>query len=445
VIFDTPHEPWPVSGPPGSSLAEASRYIVTKLFPDSDYTDIRQAYSTAPTWVANAEDELAGLTYPTDRRPHFSREDFERLKTELAEVEFPKLKAVDTMTQAYQQLFDIEKGNALVNFEAFREEIIATALADNEAFERETATVDEGPSLGSSLYFAADLIGALGAETEPLTGPLDFFAGTYEFFSELYGSSKSTGSARQPFGEPQQLRDEAAKLAIDMARRYESLSDTFGHFQVLFSTDWGRLSKAAQYATGPWSLPPYSDEHPRLGVLRQSLATAGQAGLYEALVPLAYDQWVVSPWWTRLAEANDNQGFDPAGYSCAHEANNGGDPVQPFAGFPALSVGSVRFEADLAQPYRNHFTARVLVSKANPLVLQDSGESIGSGLAGYPGVGSSGARPEAALIEKLFNPPTPGSEFSSPNGLGLAQAEFLGLSTWSMPRLQCGIPLAYSE
>lgn len=444
TVFGTPHEAWPLSGPPGSSLAEASRYLAQRLFPEEHYADVRQAYATAPTWVDQKSGELPGIFYPAAQRPHFSRADFEALKRQLATVEFPDLKAVDTMTRAYQRLFGTEKVDALIDFNENKEEIVAKALRDNAAYEKETATVDEGASVGSSLYFAADAIGAFGAETEPLTGPLDFFAGAYDFFSELYGSSESTGTAKQPFGEPQQLRDEAAKLAADMASRYQDLSDTFGHFEVLFDTDWGRLRRAAAYASGKWSLPPYSPEHPQLGLLQQSLATAGEAGLYEALVPLAYDQWVISPWWTQVSGVGDNEGFDPARYSCAHDASDEGSPVQPFAGFPASSVGTIRYEADLAQPYRNHFTARVLVSKADPLLLQDSGESVGSGLVGYPGVQSSGAPPEKTLTDKLFDSPTLATDFSFPDGLGLSQAGFLGLPTWDMPRLQCGMPLAYA-
>jgi hypothetical protein len=442
VIFGTPHEEWPDSGPPGSSMAEASRYIAGRLFPGEGYTDVRQAYSTARTWVHGATGKLIGITYPAGQRPHFSRADFEALKSELMTVEFPDLENVETMTSEYQGVFTKVKVDALINFKSNGEKIIETALKDNADYQKETATVNEGASIGTSLYFASDLIGAFGAETEPLTGPLDFFAGTYDFFSELYGSSADTGTATQPFGEPQMLRGEVAKLGEDMAKRYESLSDTFGHFEVLFDTDWGRLRKASENSLDQWDLPQYSDQHPQLGLLTQSLATAGEAGLYEALMPIAYEQWVISPWWTENEGALDNEGFNPATYSCLHENNNEGGPQQPFKSFPESGIGLVRFEADLAQPYRNHFTARVLISKADPLTLEAVSQSGGANI-NYPGVKDVGAAPEGALTEKLFDPPTKATEFAFPDHLGLSEAGFFGLSSWSMPRLQCGMPIAY--
>jgi hypothetical protein len=442
VTFGTPHEEWPDSGPPGSSLAEANRYIAGRLFQNEGYTDVRQAYSTARTWVGEATGKLEGLSYPAAQRPHFSRADFEALKNELLHVEFPDLKAVETMTTQYQKVFGEAKVDGLINFGTNGQKIIETALEDNADYEKATATVNEGASLATSLYFASDVITAFGAETEPLTGPLDFFAASYDFFSELYGSSEDTGSATQPFGEPEMLRGEVAKLGEDMAKRYAVLSETFGHFEVLFDTDWGRLRKAAEYATGQWALPQYDEAHPQLGLLTQSLATAGEAGLYEALLPIAYEQWVISPWWTKN-DGSYNEYFRPTGYICVHENDNGGGPMRPFEGFPETGVGEVRFEADRDQPYRNHFTARVLVSKADPLTLEEEGESVGSALANYPGVKHVGAAPPKALTEKLFEPPTKATEFQFPDRLGLSKAAFFGLPSWSTPRLQCGMPIAY--
>ncbi|HEY2054807.1 MAG TPA: hypothetical protein VGH14_12820 [Solirubrobacterales bacterium] len=443
VIFGTRHEEWPDSGPPGSSFAEASRYIAGKLFPGEGLTDIRQAYSSAPTWIVGAADKVMGIKYPTAQRPHFSRADFEALKAELIDVEFPDLENIDTMTQDYQAVFGKQELTGLVNFRDINQELISKALNDDEAFKKEIATVNEGPSVGSATYFAADLIGLLGPEADFLTGPMDFMAGSYDFFSELYGSSDSTGSATQPFGEPQQLRDEAAKLALDMAERYEALSGTFGHFEVLFDTDWARLRKASQLATKRWSLAPVSGENPQLGLLQQSLATAGQAGLYEALVPLAYDQWVVSPWWTKNEE-EQNHAFDPATYTCLHEPGNFEHPVQPFDGFPGAGMGQIRWEAEAGQPFRNHFTTRVLVSKSDPLTLESVSEKLGLKSAEYPGVKNVGAAPEKVLTEKLFDPPTKASKPSFPDGLDLSKVGFFGLPTWTMPRLQCGMPLAYA-
>jgi hypothetical protein len=445
VIFGTGPEPWPVSGPPGSAAANASKYVAQQLFPGAKYTDVRQAYATAPTWITSKPGELAGLTYPTDQRAQFSRADFEALKTELETVEFPDLAAVDTMTQNYQELFGNEKVNGLINFNQNKNEIITKALHDNEAFERETATVEEGPSVGSALYFASETIGLFGPETEAITGPLGFFASAYDFFSELYGSTTSEETGKQPFEEPQEITDEASKLAADMAERYQTLSETFEHFEVLYDTDWSRLRKAAQFAAGQWSLPPYTQLDPQKGLLQQSLATAGQSGLYEALVPLAYEQWVVSPWFTDAGGDNNNKGPKnvngtpgPSEYFC-HGPSGG-----PFESFPGSSLAWIRFEADSAGGQKNHFTGRALVSKADPLVLEQASEEVGSGDANYPGVANNGAAPEAALTEKLFDEPSLASNFSFPDGLGLSKVGFFGLPSWSTPRLQCGMPLEFA-
>jgi hypothetical protein len=443
VIFGTPHEEWPDSGPPGSSMEEASRYIAAQLFPGKGYTDVRQAYSTARTWIHGMTGKLTGINYPAAQRPHFSRADFEALKSELVHVEFPDLENVETMTGEYQEVFGRAKVDALINFKSNGQKIIETALEDNADYEKETATVNEGASLGTSLYFASDLIGAFGAETEPLTGPLDFFAGTYDFFSELYGSSEDTGSATQPFGEPEMLRGEVAKLGEDMAKRYETLSETFGHFEVLFDTDWGRLRKASENSLDEWDLPQYSEAHPQLGLLTQSLATAGEAGLYEALMPVAYEQWVISPFWTENEGALDNEGFNSATYTCVHEGEHGRETVPPFSAFPESDVGLVRSEGDLGKPYRNGFTARLMVSKADPLTLEPAGQPVGGSNANYPGVKNVGAAPTKAVTEKLFDQPTKATEFAFPDRLGLSKPGFFGMSSWSMPRLQCGMPIAY--
>jgi hypothetical protein len=444
TTFGAPHEAWPVSGPPGSSLGEAGRYIAEKLFPEQTppYTEVRQAYATAPAWIDSKPAELAGIGYPAAQRPHFGRADFEALKNELLDNEFPKLKAIDTMTEDYQKLFGTAQLTGLIDFKLIQSELISKALKDNAAYEKQTATVDEGPSVGSALYFAADAIG-LFPPAEEFAAPIGFFASAYDFFSELYGSSESTGTAKQPFGEPQQISDEAAKLTADLSSRYQTLSATFEHFEVLFDTDWGRLHRAAENATGKWSLPASSS---RLHFLQQSLATAGQAGLYEALVPLAYDQWVVSPWYTDAGGDENNEGpMNVGGTAGPREYHCDGPTSGPFDGFPDSSLAWVRFEANSAGGQKNHFTGRALVSKAGPLVLRQDEEVIGDGAqANYPGVVRNGAPPEAALTEKLFDEPTAASNPSEPDGLGLSKVGFLGLSTWNMPRLQCGMPLAFA-
>jgi hypothetical protein len=446
VIFGTPSEPWPVSGPPGSALANASEYIAQKLFPEDHYTDVREAYATAPAWIISKPGELAGLTYPTGKRPRFSRADFAALKNELLTVEFPDLTAINTMTHSYQELFGTEKTDALVNFKAVAQEIIKTALNENEAFQRETATVEEGPSVGSALYFASETIGAFGPETEAITGPLGFFASAYDFFSELYGSTTSENTAKQPFEEPQEITDEASQLAVDMAQRYWGLTELFGHFEVLYDTDWSRLKRASALADGQWSLPPYTTKAPQLRILQQSLATAGQAGLYEALVPLAYEQWVVSPYYTDAGGDNNNKGPKnvngtpgPRDYYCNDEESEG-----PFQAFPDSSLAWIRFEPDSAGGEKNHFTGRAIVGKADPLVLGQAEEPIGSGQANYPGVLRNGAAPEEKLTKKLFDPPSVATNFSFPDGLGLSKVGFLGLPSWATPRLQCGMPSAYA-
>jgi hypothetical protein len=458
VVFGTPHQGWPLEGPPGSSLANASDYLVNyssgdgvNMFPGNGYTDMRQAYVPqllSASWSTKRQN-LNDIPYPTSERAHFSRADFDTLKAQFS-TEMGDLADVQKMIDNYESVFQQASGNEWFQFQQAlygdnNNGILSQVFKDEQSYENQQVTVQEGPTVGSTLYFAADALDFFAPEAGM---PTSLFASAFDFFSELYSSSQDAGfrkNGSQPPGEPEEVTATAAKVGQALDARYSSMDWTLQHLGALFASDWGRLQAADLQASGDWNL---SGKALRLFV--QSLATSGEAALYQALMPVAYDQWVISPYWTYpLGEGNpDNEGVDPTkqpgpqNYLCTTGGKgNDQEAIRPFQDFPASAMGWVRWEGDnQGNSDRNHFTGRVLVSKADPLQLYDSGLSVGSDLAGFPGVGQSGAAPGSAITDKIFDAPSKATLPNEPAGLGLSRADFFAMPDWVTPRLQCGVP-----
>jgi hypothetical protein len=162
---------------------------------------------------------------------------------------------------------------------------------------------------------------------------------------------------------------------------------------------------------------------------------------YQALMPLAYDQFFISPVYTRTGNngPKDVTKAGPRDYHCD-------DGPNPFEKAPDSALHYVRFEAsggasENQRNYgRNHAIGRALKSKANPLTTQlsDTTHGYGSGLGEYPDTKKAGSDAPAGLTDVLFAKPKPAGSPTNPRGLGMSKDEFFGMDTWTAPRLQCG-------
>ena len=429
-----PHTPWPLSGPPGSSLAEANRYIASRLFVAGGFTDVRDAYVglLENDWNSLRATLDAEIAYPTGTTA-FTAKEFADLRAQLA-MEFSRLAQVQKMFDNYKRVFSVVgQEEAMLQMDEIGNTIKSLALKDNAKFLVETAELNEKPIVGDVLYFVGDLFDVFPGG-EVAGGPIGLFASAWDLFSELADSNKKRPPTPRPFDEPQRIIDRADQLGADLADRYATMGDTFDHLLRVYASDWGKLQQAYAYSLGPWAL---SDSAP----LTQSLALGIQTAFYQALMPVAYDQFFVSPVYTRTGNTRpkDVTKPGPSDYHCDEGPN-------PFAKAPASALHYVRWEAsdgaseNQANRGRNHAIGRALKSQADPLTTQESSTThgFGSGLADYADTKRAGSDPPASLTDPLFAAPSAGGSPTRPGGLGMSKDEFFGMDTWTAPRLQCG-------
>jgi hypothetical protein len=230
---------------------------------------------------------------------------------------------------------------------------------------------------------------------------------------------------------------------------------TLNHVMTLFAGDSEKLKQASAHAKSKWNLAANSAKE---NLLIQSISIGIEKALYEALMPLAYEQWFISPVFTRDGQLN-RTGQDvtkpgPLDYVC----NSGPSPFKGKEAAPSSSVHWLRYESsgqvsektkggDNPSDRRNHSIGSGLKSKSNPLrpVKNSSDHEYGAKIAQFPIVNSSsgtetggGASPPEELMDPLFEEPSRASTPYDPSGLGMNKDEFFGLDAWTTPRFQCG-------
>jgi hypothetical protein len=460
---------WPLPYAEGSDIGNASEYIVQQIWPDdatcddpsSDpcVKDVRQEYISRlgdigdDSWESNYRDLNA--IDPTEDLPDdwsdSQKDAFTKLQRELLK-EFNSIARVKGMIGAYQQIFTSEEDNDLLDMSYISTKVKSEVMKEAENYETEQAQLNAEAPVGESLYFVADIFDAFEGG-EALGGPVAMFASAWDFFSHIAESSdKESNPVPHPPNLPQLIEDQADQVGHDLFESYETMNLTLYHIAQLLTADSAKLKAAAGHANGSWQLTT-SGTNSNRKLLIQALSTGIERSLYQALLPVAYDQWWISPVFqadgSNQGPANVNDVASLIGYDC----KAGPNPFTPENGgssAPGSTVSYVRWEPSLqnsdnatgkgAYQRRNHSIGVGLKSKANPLLTEvndDSHEqpvripqSAGTGTGG-------GDSPPDDLMTPLFAPVSLASQPYDPQGLAMTREDVFGLESFDRGRLQC--------
>lgn len=448
-----PKQPWTYAPSDSAAMGAAHKIVVGALWPrdarcapnDACVTDVRDEYvpHISDDWDSY-RDLLSDTDPPDDAGPDVQAA-YTKLQRQLRR-EFDYLGQIQNLFDNYKTLFRDAQTNGLLDMEKIGNDVKSQALKDSAAFEAEQAELDAHAPVGNALNVAANLLKIFEGGAQ-FGGPVALFASAWDLYTTISESNKKKKVIPHPPDYPQLIVDRADQLGVDLVTQYQDLNDTLDHLLAVFVSDPGKLNDAYANTTSVWGLEAGSDQQK---LLVQSIATSAQAAFYSALMPIAYDQFFISPVQTQTGNENqkDVTKAGPRDYNC----DEGPNPFEATS-VPDSSLHYVRWEqsggrdenysgkqSDGQVLNRNHSIGRGLKSKSNPLTTNASGSSrgYGSGLAQYPDTKKAGASPPAQLTDKLFKAPSRASLPQEPDGLGMSKDLFFGMSAWTAPRLQCG-------
>jgi hypothetical protein len=409
--------PWPLSG--GAENEAAMTYIARSLF-GASATDLREEYvrhREAP-WSTKLS-ELKKLRY--EATSAFNETTFEALQEQL-ETEMNDIVAIQKAIGQWQGFFGESSFAGFVRVSELGSKIADLAVEDSKDRAKKEAEVNPEAIISESLYTVAEVIGFPEAYEEiKLAEMVGIVAGG---FGLAEAATPEEGEGEEG-ANTAAIRDRADQLGGALARHFESTSSQLGHLESIYLADWGKMKTAATEAGSTWAL---SQEGRQL--LRQSLAVSTSQQLYEGLLPVAYDQWVISPYVT----ARNGNGPEPPGgsYSCPqfNPAYKSESYKRPFASEPAgaLSTSVYRpFDAPgssvlPARAYTTPFTIRALKSVNDKLKMRQVEYAENrEGITVY----HDGSSPPKTTMEPLFESVNPGEQNAEyPRSLGMSKVEF---------------------
>jgi hypothetical protein len=253
------------------------------------------------------------------------------------------------------------------------------------------------------------------------------------------GSSSETRPSESQQAVPddsEAIRDKVANLGLDLEARYVAVNETMGHFQDVFATDWGKLSKAAENFSTVWSLNSQEKK-----LIAQSFSVSADRQLYNATIPMAFSQWIISP---QKTDINGDAALElpEKNYQCRH-ASNYYNTYKVNEWEPVGGETSVLWTGADPGPYKVPYTVRFLKPWKNNIQTSTTNDLYGEG--GHDTlVPDTGGNPSETLMNPLFEPISVSESPMFPTNLGMNKDEFFG-QPWGMQQLQCGIPQEPNE
>jgi hypothetical protein len=417
LVFSGPPTPFPYST--GVENEKALEYFADELWEEEHYKTPREAYlkKSSDKWGLE-ERQLAKVKYEAGKG--FELHTFNVVKGQL-EKEMNDLARIQGAIENWQNLFSEVKSDALVNAESIGAKLVEQVEADAKKKPTAEAEINPQAVVSEALYIVGDLSG-FPEDTEVLKIP------------ELVGTvASSMGLAEELTPEePEQaegtnsdlIRAQGTEIGTALYKRLNAVSGSLVHMEAIFASDWGKMQKAAKLAPGAWSY-----EGTEKSELIQSLATGAKKEIYEALIPMAYTQWVIAPYQTFLMhngpEAPGNN------YVCRHWHEARTADVKPFAGEPEEALDTAVYrpfdEPGSKTPPAKWgttapFTIRALKSDADAMEVRkvDEVTETEDGIEIHHG----GANPPQSLMEGLFKAPTGETEPAFPKNLGMNKTAF---------------------
>lgn len=447
---------WP-RAPTTDDLRDAHFKLALAVFgPTADCIpahDVRACYpdnlSGSSNW--NTRRDILVHTEPDAGKSDSYKSDFLALRDQLRN-EFDQIAFVEAMVDNYENVFGDAKANAILDVESIGGTVASAATTDQENRLLEEAELDEEAPVGDALYFVADLFALVPEYGELAGGPIAFFASAWDLFSNISSADRAKhDDATHLPNYPQLIRDQAINLGKHLSQRYASTEKTLEHLAQIYVSDYTKLKTASDNANGgKWQLTKGTGRKDTKQVLSQALSVGAQSEFYEAVMPVAYNQFFLSPVFTYTGndDPKDVTTVGPKSYNCDSGPN-------PFEHAPDAAVHWVRTSysgvkddwdntggARKRLRYQNHSVGRGLKSKSDPLTTQygESSAHFGSNFGEFVDTKHGGADPttgkDGTRIDLLFKTLDPNAD--PPDNLGMDKDEFFGLETWTSPRLQCG-------
>lgn len=408
---------WPLSE--GRENKEAMEHIARELF-GRGAIDVREEYvqRREETWESTLR-ELEKLRYePTSA---YTETTFKTLKGQLI-LEVEHILAINGAIGKWQEIFTNSKFSGFVRVNELGSKIAEAAVEDAKQREKQETEVNAEAIVSESLYMAAELVGFPEAYEEiKLAEMIGMVAGGFGL-----AEAASPEEAEQAEGpNTAMIRARASELGTALVKHFDATANTLNHMETIYRSDWGKLKDAAEEARSSWS---FSEEAKNL--IRQSLSVTTSQELYEGLLPVAYDQWVVSPYFT---SSNPNGPAAPGThYACPQYKPvwESEETKRPFRDEPAGALSTAIYRpfnepgstTPPAQRYTQPFTIRALKSVNDE--LQISRKEYGENRWAVT-VTHDGSSPHKEMIEPLFEPVNPGEiDAEFPKSLGMSKVEF---------------------
>jgi hypothetical protein len=449
-----PPSKWPCSAlepqPCSSNVAEvkaAMAFVAANLKLIPGYTDVREAFAVdSVDWSSvtaelskKAEDCSVG---EDEAGQKFAPAVCAKLKEEL-ETEFGQLGQVK---EGFTQLTALFEGKGHKISSLFKETMGKVNKEVEDAKKnllREESEYDSSGWIEDTIFVASALVqGAIATQPEgEVAASLKFTPSAMSALGYLVELVKSTGAFWQ--GEnitassiPDNIdliKDRTSALSTDLEGSLEASVSYLKHFEDIVRTDPVKLETAAANFGHRWAMTTNTENS-----FEQSMTIGAVGSLYEAVMPLAFDQWILGPRFTSRNEQGPQE-LPNREYACKWVNGEGEDDGQdkPLANeWKYMSaMQSVAWGAVQHGPERDYLI-RFLKEKDNNIELVRG--AVHSIDEGDVLMRHKGEAPKEKLMKYLFRTPFDTTKLNQPIALGLNKEEFFGSEAWNMRELQCG-------
>jgi hypothetical protein len=442
-----PPTPWPCSEEhpapckgTGKELAAAMAYIDDGIRQLRGNADARGSYTdTGISWSIAAEEAKSKEVVGCKTLASFTAATCEELREVLAK-EFDLVFEVE---HGFEKVFNPLKTGLLDGIETNLKN--AMNLVNNEVKKAKSDLLKEETSFNSHVWiedalFVGSSVMQIAAASEPETelvyspGAISTLAYLLELSDASQGffTPKKTKTAEQIPDNTGLIKTRVENLTEGLQSSLSAADDVLGHYEEIIRTDPVKLERAADNFGPRWKQSRETEK-----VFQQSMIIGAEQSAYEAIMPLAFNQWIFSPRGTSTNPGGPQEMPD-RGYNCTYQ-NEEGYPEgfdNPLSNEPE-EMGGMNSVAWNGSPGANQvgYTIRALKEKDNDIVLESAQHEAehGNNLIHH-----KGDSPSKQLMNPLFELPSPEAEIGKPQGLGMNKEMFFGNEAWLLRTIQCG-------
>jgi hypothetical protein len=427
---------WPYAEGPGKQ-GEENKYAMEAISGEifgraSAITNVRTEYPNLSAGEAsNLEGTLSRMKANPGPNAMFNSVTYEHLREQLMLEAHDVYEVKEAMTR-WKSIYGNGTNN-IVDVNAVTSKVIGAVLKDHKNKESAEAEVNPEAIIAETLYTVSDLAG-FPETTEFLKIPE--IVGTMAGGVALAEASTPETGTEAEGPETAEVRVRAGELETTLAKHVEDANEGIEGLEKILVSDWGKLNRAGTEAKEQKWKPDPSVE----SALQQALSVNTERQLYEALLPYAYQQWVISPYQTAF---NGNGPQSPGtSYFCESYFgdNDHATGKHPFKDEPQGGLSTAIYKPARepgaavrpAEPFTQAYSIRALKSTKAKLKMSTQ---VLEGESKLVSIHHDGASPKAELVNPLFEPVLTGEHTGIPTRLGINKAEFFadyggGPSDW---------------